>query len=136
MEYLRVQPLAPSIEAPIPAPLSSTTYPTPDPPTPVDLHAPACRRLINRAFSEDEVIPLLETIFTSQDEVKMIGYLCGDDAQAFIDAIDAVRPHSPSFPSRGLITSILFGSFVSEFPPPLIRLWTSLTSHHSSRRSA
>jgi len=66
----------------------------------------------------------------------MISYLCGDDAQAFIDVIDEVRPHSPSFPSRSLITSTFFGPFVSEFPPRLIRFWISPTSHHGSGRSA
>lgn len=30
-------------------------------------------------------------MFTSQDEVKMIWYLCGDDAQTFINIIDEVR---------------------------------------------
>lgn len=74
-----------------------SVYPTPDSSIIVDLDAPACRRLISHAFSPHEIIPLVEAVFTSQDEVKMIGYLRGDDAQTFIDVIDEVRPHTPSF---------------------------------------
>lgn len=61
-----------------------------------NLDAPACKRLISRAFSSHEVIPLIEAIFENQGEVKMIGYLCEGEAQTFIDVIYEVRPHTPS----------------------------------------
>jgi hypothetical protein len=72
---------------------------------------------------------LIEAIFTSQDEVKAIGYLRGDNAQTFIDVVHEVRLHAPSFPRRGgLITFVLLWTLA-------IRLWISLISHHGSGRS-
>jgi len=41
--------------------------------------------------SLQEIIPLIETTFTSQDEAKMINDLRGDEAQAFIDMLHKVR---------------------------------------------
>lgn len=58
----------------------------------VNLDAPACKRLISRTFSPPEVISIIEAIFMSKDEVKMIRNLCGDDAQNFIDVMHEVRP--------------------------------------------
>lgn len=89
-----------------------SVYPTPDSSVLIDLDAPACKRLISQSFLPHEVIPLIGTIFTSQNEVKMIGYLRGGDAQTFIDVIHKVRVHAPSFPRRGLIAFILSGSLV------------------------
>ena len=88
--------------------ISRSVYPTPDSSILVDLDAPACKRLTSRAFSQDEVIPLIEAIFTNQNEVKMIGYLRTDDAQTFIDVIHEVRLRRPSFPGRGLISIVPF----------------------------
>ena len=51
---------------------------------------PAWKRLASRAFPPHEVVSLIETILMSEDEVKMIGNLCGDDAQNFIDEIHKV----------------------------------------------
>ena len=111
--------------------LPLTVYPTPDSSILVDLDAPACRRLINHAFSPHEVVSLIETIFTSQDEIKMIGYLRGDNAQTFIDVIHDVRSTLVYCKYCGLIvtagSSLLFGS-----PTPLIRLWIFMNSHHGS----
>ena len=72
-----------------------------------DLDESACKRLISSTHSKPQVIKLLGEIFTSENEVKIIGYLRGDDAQAFIDVLDDVRS-TPSFLWRGLITSVLF----------------------------
>ena len=52
----------------------------------------ACRRLISRAFSPHELPSLIEEIFTSKDEVRMIGSLARDAAQSFIDVVHQVRP--------------------------------------------
>jgi hypothetical protein len=59
----------------------------------VDSDARACKRLISRNFISHEIIPLIAATFTSQDEVKAIGCLRGDDAQNFIDVIHDVRIH-------------------------------------------
>jgi len=71
---------------------SFTVSPASDPSTPVDFDAPACKRLISRTLLPHEMISLIETIFASKDEVKMIRGLRGIDAQTFIDVIHEVRP--------------------------------------------
>jgi len=88
-----------------------TAYPTPDSSILVDLEAPACRRLISHAFSPHEVVTVIEEIFTSRDEVKIVGTFRRDEAQAFIDVIHEVSLHTPSFPSLGSVTLILCGVF-------------------------
>ena len=70
---------------------------------PVDFDVPACKRLtsLSHAFFPHEVISLIEVVFKSKDEVKMIGHLRGEDAQIFIDVIHRVRPHPLQF--RGMV---------------------------------
>ena len=60
-------------------------------PTDDDLEESACRRLISRAFSPQELPSLIEGIFTKKDEVKMIGSLDRVAAQSFIDVVHEVR---------------------------------------------
>jgi hypothetical protein len=57
---------------------------------PVGYDSPAWKRLIGCAFLPHEVIALIEAVFTSKDEVKMICDLRGDDAQIFINKIHEV----------------------------------------------
>ena len=71
----------------------------------LDFDNSACKRLISRPHSPQQVVELLEKIFTSKDEVRTIGYLRGEEAQAFIDVLDEVRS-TPSFPRRGLISPL------------------------------
>jgi len=59
----------------------------------VGLDGPAWKRIASRAFLSHEVVPLIEATLMSQDEVKTIGNLCGDDAQNFIDVIHEVPSH-------------------------------------------
>ena len=59
---------------------------------------PAWKRLINSTLPNHERIPLIVTIFSDRNEVELVGYLCGDDAQAFIDVIDGVSLHALSPP--------------------------------------
>ena len=47
-------------------------------------------RLAGRAFLPYELISLIEAALMSQDEVKTVGNLYGDDAQSFIDVIHEV----------------------------------------------
>ena len=68
---------------------------------PVNSDAPAWERLISHTLLPREIIPLIETIFTSEDEVKMILDLGGHSAQAFVNAIHEVC--FAFFPSRGTI---------------------------------
>jgi hypothetical protein len=70
-------------------------YLTPNPYIPVDSNVSACKRLtsLSHAHLPHEVISLIEAVFKSKDEVKMIGHLRRDDAQTFIDVIHKVRLH-------------------------------------------
>jgi hypothetical protein len=65
-------------------------YPTPDLSVLVDSGVSACKRLISHDYSPHETISLIEAVFKSKDEINMIGYLRGDDAQTFIDVIHEV----------------------------------------------
>ena len=114
---LDVQPLESPNKTPTRVPQLLTVNQTPNSPVFLDSEAPACRRLISRAFSSHEIVSLIDAIFESQNEVKVIHYLRGDDAQTFIDGIHEVRLHTPQFLSHGLITFVLFGSFPSGLPP-------------------
>lgn len=61
----------------------------------VDSSTPAWKRLISYTLLPHEIISLIETIFTSKDEVKAICDLRGDDAQTFINVIHEVRSFRP-----------------------------------------
>lgn len=112
MDALDVRPPASPNKAPIPTPRLSTANQTPDSSSLLDFETPACRRLISRAFSSREVTSLIETIFMSKDEVKMLGDLHGEAAQTLIDVVHEVRfhpltseprsdyAHSPRYPRR------------------------------------
>ena len=54
--------------------------------------------MIRRAFDPDELPSLLETIFSSDDEVETIRCLLGDDAQAFVDVMDEALDRSDLSP--------------------------------------
>ena len=91
-------------------------HPTPDSPILVDPNVSACKRLINHAYLSHEVIPLIEAVFKSKDEINMLGHLRGDDAQTFVDVIHKVRLYPPLL-RHGLITFTLLGSFPFEPSP-------------------
>ena len=77
-----------------------------------DFGAPACKRLTTLALSPHEVIPLIQAAFTDRNGFKVIGYLRGDDAQTFTDAMHEVPHHAPSFPRRSLVTYIFSVRFL------------------------
>jgi len=70
--------------------LTPTVYSASDSSNLAGLNDPAWKRLASHAFLPHEVISLIEASLMSQDEVKTIGNLCGDDAQNFIDVIHEV----------------------------------------------
>lgn len=90
MGTLGIQPPTSPSKTRIPAP-QLTVYQILDSSISPNLEAPACRSLISRTFSPHEIISLIEVIFGNQNEIKMIGFLRGDDAQTFIDVIHGVR---------------------------------------------
>lgn len=51
----------------------------------------ACERLISRTFSPHELPPLIEAIFSSEDEDKTIRSLPVGDAQTLINTMDEAR---------------------------------------------
>ena len=50
----------------------------------------ACARLISRAFNQNELIFLIEAIFSDEEGIAVVRSLYGDDAQTFADIIDQV----------------------------------------------
>jgi hypothetical protein len=95
----------------------------------VNLDAPACKRLISRTFSPQEVTSLIEAIFMSKDEVRMVRDLRGDDAQTFIDVIHEVR--SPLFLPRHILITCPLPLLPSNFHLP-DQAWISQISNRSS----
>ena len=67
--------------------LPLTVYPTSDLSVLANPDTPTCKPATSHTPSPHEVISLVEEIFTSRDEVKMIDFLSGDDAQTFINVI-------------------------------------------------
>ena len=49
---------------------------------------PAWKQLISPTLAAHERIPLIMTIFSDCDEVDIVGHLCGEDFQTFVDVID------------------------------------------------
>ncbi|KAF9644747.1 kinase-like protein, partial [Thelephora ganbajun] len=70
------------------------------------LDLPAWERLINHTLSTDERISLITSLFSDRDEVEMVGYLSGDDAQAFIDVIDEALDSLPQQIHRRCLRSL------------------------------
>ena len=50
----------------------------------------ACARLISRAFNQNELIFLIEAIFSDEEGIAVVRSLSGDDAQTIADIIDQV----------------------------------------------
>ena len=53
-------------------------------------HTPTWKRLTSYTFPPHEVISFVEEIFASEDEVKAIHEIQGDDAQIFVNVIHEV----------------------------------------------
>ena len=89
-----------------------TTHTVPDSSVPVDPDTPTWKRLISHALPPHDAVPLIEAILTSEEEVKTICRLCGDDAQTVIDRIHEVC--LVFFLQRYNLISFLFGIFTFE----------------------
>lgn len=74
----------------------------PDPSITIDSHQQAWQQLISRTIHQDELPSLIETIFSDGNTTDMVNPLKASDAQAFIDAIDWVCHHVPSY-FRGIV---------------------------------
>ena len=48
---------------------------------------PAWEQLTNSALATHKRIPLVRAVFLDCEEVEIVGHLCGDDAQTFVDVI-------------------------------------------------
>ena len=57
----------------------------------LNFDAPACDRLVKRAFAPHEIPFFVDTISSSKDEGDRISSLCQDDAQVLIDVMDEAR---------------------------------------------
>ena len=86
------------------APLPSSSFdpirdasPPPDIPTTFDgSYDQALQRLIGGAVPQNELAPLIETIFLNKKAIDMADSLPENDVQIFIDAIDTVWHHALS----------------------------------------
>ena len=56
------------------------------------LTLPFRKRLVSHTLGKDERIHLIATIFSDDDQVKVVRPASEDDTQIFIDAIDEVSP--------------------------------------------
>jgi len=65
-----------------------SAFPTPQSSLHLDFDGSTCKRLIARDSPKDQLITLIGNIFANGDELKMIGYLRGAEAQTFIDVLD------------------------------------------------
>ena len=59
---------------------------------------PDWKRLISDTLDTRERVSLITTIFSEQNGLEMVRHLRGEDAQAFVDAIDKVRSRAPQSP--------------------------------------
>ena len=59
---------------------------------------PAWKRLISDPLSTEERISLMTSIFSDHNEVKVVEYLSGDNAQTFIDVTYEASLHALSPP--------------------------------------
>ena len=89
---------------------------------------PAWKQLISHSLTMEERVFLITTIFLDHNQVEMVGQLSGNDAQAFVDAIDVVSCHAISH-SRGELTV-----FDTGFRILSIRCW--ITSPQKSAEGA
>ena len=69
---------------------------------------PTWKQLITFPLSEDERISRITSIFSDRNEIKAAIDLSGEDAQAFIDAIDEVNSHTALCPEARLLMLIEF----------------------------
>ncbi|KAF9644353.1 kinase-like protein [Thelephora ganbajun] len=65
-------------------------YPARDSSIPVDIGAPARRRLTSRSLFPGEVVSLVEAITTGKDGVRLTDCLCGDTAQTFVNVVHEI----------------------------------------------
>ena len=72
----------------------------PDSSTLTGIDAPGWKHLVLGPIPMPERISLITAILSNEHELEVVGRLCGDDAQAFIDIIYEA-PSSYSFISEG-----------------------------------
>ena len=83
--------------------------------------------MINCPLVTQECVALITAIFSDKKEIRVVQDLDGGDAQAFIDKIDRVTPH----------TILHWGNRLTDFYLTyfsLTRLWTSLILTHGFGR--
>ena len=64
--------------------------------SPVPLHIPLWKNLVNRPLAPDECISLIENIFSDHHETEAVKRLRGEDAQSFVDKTEEVFPSTLS----------------------------------------
>ena len=79
--------------------LSLTNGAVPSSPAPglsiaLDSGKRALQQLISGAVPEDQLVSLIDTIFSSGNVSDIVGYLGGNNVQSFVDAMDEVCRHT------------------------------------------
>lgn len=74
------------------------TNPPSDTPTVPDSYTQAWQRLISHAAPQDELVSLLEIVFSSGKITELIDGLQGEHTQTFINVMDAVRHQTSLLP--------------------------------------
>lgn len=69
----------------------------------IDPHEQVWQRLINHTVPQDELLPVVETLFSSRKPTDTVDRLRGSDAQALIDATDEAGRHTLHFQRSGSI---------------------------------
>lgn len=85
----------------------------------------AWERLISSAVPQNQLSPLLETIFLEQKVHDIIDHLQGNEIQTFIDVIGAVSWHHAFLPPKNELID-----HCSNFCTLLVRRWITLISLH------
>ena len=116
---------------PLPLPLScldtaQRATSLPDPFIAIGSREQAWQNLVDHAVPQDELLSLIETIFSDEKATEMVDGLQESNAQAFIDVIDEVRHRTLSFRGMGQYVSL------STFYILSVRHWVTLTSRHVS----
>lgn len=102
---------------PVPPPVTSTP----------DSYGQALRRLISGAVPQDDLVPLIETIFSDERVADMVDSLRGDEVQTLVDVIDVVCHHAPPS-SENALFDLRFNL--------RIRRWILSISYHRSEEIA
>ena len=81
-----------------------SSSPTPGPSLVLDSGKRALQQLISRAVPEDQLVSLIDAIFSRGNVSDIVSYLGGNGVQSFVDAMDEVCRHASHLRQIGRLT--------------------------------